>query len=73
MKKGDKVICTSVSEMVQGYRNDTDVLANLTKGNEYTVSNIEVSSWHTDINLEGIKGTFNSCLFDVLEINDVQK
>ena len=39
----------------------------LTVGERYIVRNVAVGKWYTGIQLEGIKGSFNSVLFDFYE------
>ncbi len=62
MKVGDKVIfkgCTIEQERWANSSN-TDLLL---VGKEYAISDIEVHSWHTKIQLNGIQGAFNSVCF----------
>lgn len=45
---------------------DSDVeqaKAILEVGKTYTVSDTEISNWHTDVYLEEVHGGFNSCMF----------
>ena len=37
----------------------------LTVGQQYVVTSADVGGWCTFITLEGVVGSFNSCLFDV--------
>jgi hypothetical protein len=36
----------------------------LTLGETYEIVKWEMASWHTDITLKGIDGTWNSCMFE---------
>ena len=61
---GDKVKCVSVDIEFQRFGNSSGDLSNLTIGNFYTVTNVEVQSWHTKIEIDGVIGQFNSELFE---------
>lgn len=67
-KIGDKVKCDNVDPRVQRYGYSNGDLGLLEIGKEYTVTLVEPHSWHTKIELEGVKGQFNSCLFE--EVNN---
>lgn len=66
MEIGDKVKFTGCSKEQQKWGNNTDPTDKLVVGSEYTISDIEIHSWHTKITLEGIDGRFNSVCFDVV-------
>ena len=59
---GDKVIFSgcSIEQQRWGGNSKTDELL---IGNEYTVSGIDVHTWHTKIQLKEVKGAFNSVCF----------
>lgn len=62
-KQGDKVKCT---EPEWGWpHHKEEALAHLTKGKVYTVSEIEIRSYHTKVYLKEYPGKeFNSVQFD---------
>jgi len=63
---GDMVIMNSYPSEDQinwGGNDNPKGLIELNK--PYKVSNIDVHTWHTKINLEGIKGQFNSISFNL--------
>ena len=51
-----------------GYEGEGERAAErLTVGEKYVVKNVAIGKWRTGIILEGIKGCFNSILFDFYE------
>ena len=67
LKKGIKLRCKYKENM---WGNGTGDLNNLEIGKEYVLKDFEIHSWHTLVELEGINGKFNSCLFEALCAND---
>ena len=61
---GEKVVCDNVSQTTQSYSRAKGDLSNLEVGKEYTISSVDVHRWHTVVELEGVLGSFNSCLFE---------
>ena len=45
----------------------------LVEGKAYKVIDIEVRAWQTNYTLEGVNGYFNSCWFDLQEVNRIGK
>ena len=72
-KIGEKVkfISSSKAQVIWGSNTDPNGL--LSTENTYEISNVEVHSWHTKIELVGIKGKFNSVSFGYVPINEIRK
>lgn len=63
IKKGDKVKVT-VNSATSGYANDQEnVKKYLNIGEEYTVKEVVVKNWTTDVYLQEVAGRFNSVNF----------
>ena len=66
MKTGDKVIC--ISDFENRWGSCDQIAGNLVVGQEYTVAEVELHSWHTKIQLEEKPGKrFNDVHFEVQE------
>lgn len=63
-KVGDVVKCVDVAEFTQRYGGSSGKLSDIAVGSSYTVTDVEVHSWHTKLTLDGVPGQFNSCLFE---------
>lgn len=50
-----------------GYEGDREAAqkAGFIRGHRYEVEKVEVHSWYTNLILRGVRGRWNSCLFDV--------
>jgi hypothetical protein len=66
MKPGDKVIFVgcSVDQINWGSNDDPNEVLSI--GAVYTISKVDVHSWHTKIYLEGFAGKFNSVCFEMI-------
>jgi hypothetical protein len=67
MKPGDKVIfvgCT-VDQINWGSNDDPNKILSI--GAVYTISDVDVHTWHTKISLKGFSGIFNSVCFDEIQ------
>jgi hypothetical protein len=62
-KKGDRVVFLGCSSYQIAWGNNDDPNPILNEGATYTISDVEVHSQHTKIQLEGIVGKFNSVCF----------
>lgn len=67
MKNGDKIIFTGCDDVQHRWGNHTGNYHNLVIGNEYTIKNFEIHTWHTKIFLEEEIGSFNSVCFDGID------
>lgn len=63
IKKGDSVVFLGCSRHQIQWGNNDDPNPLLTEGEVYIISDVEVHSQHTKIQLEGIVGKFNSVCF----------
>ncbi len=59
-----KFIEKATQEQIDWRRNDNP--NKLTVGKIYEVEKWDEDSWHTDVTLKGIKGTFNSVSFQII-------
>ena len=59
-----KFIKKATQEQIDWRRNDNP--NKLTVGKIYEVEKWDEDSWHTDVTLKGIKGTFNSVSFQII-------
>ena len=66
MKRGDKVKYNGCSEEQQKWGSHDDH-SKLVVGEVYTLSKVTMHSWHTNVNLKGVNGNFNSVCFTVTE------
>ncbi len=66
MEHGDKVIYIGCAKIQHAFGNHTGDLTELIPHKIYTINHIEVHSWHTEIYLNGIEGSFNSVCFKPL-------
>ena len=57
-----KLKCKSVSKEIWG--NGSGNTDDLEVGKEYVIVERDIHSWHTLYTLDGVLGTFNSCLFE---------
>lgn len=64
---GDKVTFVGCTDTQARWGNCDDPRGILTLGSVYTVSGVEVRSWHTKISLEDIDGKFPSVCFEIKE------
>jgi hypothetical protein len=62
-KKGDRVTFLGCSKHQIDWGSNDDPNLVLVEGDKYIVSNVEIHSYHTKIELEGIQGKFNSVCF----------
>lgn len=72
-KIGEKVKFKSSSpeQVTWGSNTSPDNLLNTE--DTYEISNVEVHSWHTKIELVGIKGHFNSVSFEYVPLKEIRK
>lgn len=69
MKVGDKVIFLGSTDTQMQWGNHDDAMRYLTVNEAYTITRIEVHSWHTKLFLKGIENRcFNSVCFK--EVNE---
>ena len=64
MKAGDEVVYIGCDDKQKKFGNCDDPSA-LTIGAIYTISIVEIHTWHTKISLVGYEGKFNSVCFDM--------
>ena len=64
---GDTVRFTGCSDAQVEWGNNNDPRGILVVDAEYIVSYVGEHDWYTKIELEGIKGSFNSVCFEVVE------
>lgn len=65
-KSGDIVICKS--DYQNYYGGCEEIKEHLKVGNEYTIEEVDIHSWHTNVYLEGFPGLpFNSVHFELKE------
>lgn len=67
MKPGDKVIFVGCSVDQINWGSNDDPNKSLSIGAVYTISEVDVHSWHTKISLEGFSGRFNSVCFEKIQ------
>ncbi len=61
LQVGDKVVYNIPTG---GYEGDIkNGKQKLSQNEAYTVKSIDIGGWRTDIELDGVEGSFNSCLF----------
>ena len=72
-KIGEKVKFISSSKDQINWGSNTNPQNLLSTETIYEVSNVEVHSWHTKIELVGIKGQFNSVPFDYVPLKEIRK
>lgn len=72
-KIGEKVKFISSSKDQINWGSNTNPQNLLSTETIYEVSNVEVHSWHTKIELVGIKGQFNSVSFDYVPLKEIRK
>ena len=66
MKIGDKVRYTNVTDHQVAWGSNDDPRELLYLNHDYTISRVDVRSWHTKVRLEDVRGTFNSTHFVVI-------
>lgn len=59
-----KVKCIRKNEDTQNFGNCTGNIDDLEIGKIYTVLKCKVKKWHTKLYLIGLKGSFNSTMFE---------
>ena len=70
MKKGSKVKLVNMSHVVAAFGSNDIPGAYLTKGDIYTVLEVEDHRWHTTISLDEMPGRwFNSHHFEIIKDN----
>jgi len=67
MKKGDKVKFIGCSESQIRWGTNDDPKDKLIIEEIYIIDEVEIHSWHTKVELVGIKGSFNSVCFEEIE------
>jgi hypothetical protein len=67
LKKGDKVRYIGVTDTQVKWGSNDDPRLVLEEGKIYTISSVDIHSWHTKVELEGIEGRFNSVSFEPAE------
>jgi hypothetical protein len=72
-KIGEKVKFISSSQEQVNWGSNTNPDGILNTDTTYEISYVEVHSWHTKIELVGIKGQFNSVSFDYVPIKEIRK
>ena len=72
-KIGDNVKFIGSSQDQVNWGSNTDPDGILNNDTTYEISNVEVHSWHTKIELVGIKGEFNSASFDYVPLKEIRK
>ncbi|MBC8436973.1 hypothetical protein H8D85_01470 [bacterium] len=63
MKVNDKVRYTNATDDQVNWGDNDDPRESLQLNHDYIIRAVDVHSWHTKIQLRGIKGTFNSTHF----------
>ena len=64
LREGDEVRYIGASDTQVKWGGNDDPRLVLSEGETYTISDVDVHSWHTKIELEGIAGRFNSVSFE---------
>jgi hypothetical protein len=70
---GDRIkfIGSTIDQVCWGSNSDPNGILNTET--IYEISNVEVHSWHTKIELNGINGKFNSVSFNYAPIKEIRK
>lgn len=64
MKKGEIVKFIGCEDTQVRWGSNDDPNGILIEGEFYTLEDVEVHSWHTKVQIKGIKGKFNSVCFE---------